>query len=188
MSDRDERPSLGVVLAGGFGVLAIVGFVVVLVFGATSEVRGGDRVEVVRGQDGPVVLAGRCSDQRVVSVSLSAGNGTLWRITSAKGSIQRRYPVGATPFDFTVDTPLTTAPTGAVRVEVGFEQEGDRTTDARTVDVGSLPTASPRLDAAAPPCGSRRLRPGALTALLFAGGALAVVVGYGAMVLRFVGK
>jgi hypothetical protein len=181
-----DRPSLGVVVAGGLGVLAIVAFVAVLLFGAESERRPGDRVEVVRTEDGVLVLAGRCAEQRVTEVGVLGGDGReLWRIRSAKGSIERRYPLGSVPDGFSTVTPLAADVEGRVVVEVGFDREGEASTDVRVVDLGALPDALPRLDDAAPPCGSRRLRPGALTALLFLGGAAAVVVGYIGMVVRY---
>jgi hypothetical protein len=186
VNEDAERPSLGVVVAGGVGVLAIVAFVAVLLFGATSDPRPGDRVEAVRSADGVLVLAGRCAEQRVTEVAVTGGDGrALWRIRSAKGSIERRYPLGALPDGFATVTPLAAPPQGRVVVEVGFDRAGEATTDARVVDVDRLPSALPNLDDAAPPCGSRRLRPGTSTALLFLAGAATVVAGYVGMVLRF---
>lgn len=181
-----DRPSLGVVVAGGIGVLAIVAFVAVLLFGATSDPRPGDRVEVVRSDAGVLVVAGRCAEQRVTEVGVLGGDGReLWRIRSAKGSIERRYPLGSAPHDFSTVTPLAAGVDGRVVVEVAFDREGEASTDARVVDLAALPRSLPPLEDAAPPCGSRRLRPGALTALLFLGGAAAVVVGYIGMIVRY---
>lgn len=186
MNEAPDRPSLGVVVAGGIGVLAIVAFVVVLLFGATSDPRPGERVEVVRTDAGVLVLAGRCAEQRVTEVAVVDGDGrTRWRIRSAKGSIERRYPLGTAPDGFDTVVPLAGPVGGRVVVEVAFDRSGEDTGDARMVDVDALPEALPRLDAAAPPCGARRLRPGTITALLFLGGAATVVAGYVGMLLRY---
>ncbi|MCU1375037.1 MAG: hypothetical protein JWO68_2323, partial [Actinomycetia bacterium] len=125
MSRRPDAPSLGVVVVGGLGVLAVLAFVGAVAFGGTSRSRPGDRVAVVRatGPAGIAVLAGRCLDQRVTAVTVIASDGTtLWRIESRKGSIERRYVVGAEPpLGFTSATGLTGRPTGRVRAEVTFD-------------------------------------------------------------------
>src|SRR5207253_221662 len=94
-----DAPSLGVVVAGGIGVLAVIAFVGALALGGSSRSRPGDRVAVVRtlGPAGIAVLAGRCLDQRVTAVAVVDGGTTIWRIESRKGSIERRYVVGAPP-------------------------------------------------------------------------------------------
>jgi hypothetical protein len=186
VSRRPDAPSLGVVVVGGLGVLAVVAFVAAVAFGGTSSSRPGDRVAVVRagGPAGIAVLAGRCLDQRVTAVTVIGSDGsTLWRVASRKGSIERRYLVGAeAPLGFTDVTGLTRRPTGRVRAEVTFE-EGDTTTvDARVVDVGDVRGEGQTLDEGAPACGGHE-GPGG-TALLFAIGAAFVVAGYVGMLLR----
>ena len=100
MSRPPDVPSAGVLIAGAIGVLAVVGFVIVLSVGASPTDAPGSRVRLVRA-DAPAgfaVLAGRCRDQRVLSVEVASADGaTLWRIESRKGSIERRYLVGAAP-------------------------------------------------------------------------------------------
>jgi hypothetical protein len=188
VSRRPDDPSLGVVVAGGLGVLAVLLFVGAVALGGTSGARPGDRVAVVRasGPAGIAVLAGRCLDQRVTSVEVVGGDGTtLWRIDSRKGSIERRYVVGAQPppLGFRPTLGLTGRPTGQVRAQVTFDEDGATTTDARVVDVGDLRGQGHTLDEGAPACGGHE-GPGRTTTVLFALGAAFVVAGYVGMLLR----
>jgi hypothetical protein len=186
VSRRPDAPSLGVVVVGGLGVLAVVAFVVFVAFGGSSRSLPGERVKVVRsgGPAGIAVLAGRCLDQRVTAVSVSGADGSeLWRIESRKGSIERRYVVGAPPpLEFHDVVGLVATPTGQVRAEVTFDDEGEPSADARVVDVDELPAQGDTLEEGAPACGGHE-GPGA-TALLFAAGALVVVAGYALMLTR----
>jgi hypothetical protein len=176
-----------VVVAGGIGVLAVVAFVAALALGGVSRSNPGDRVAVVRA-DGPAaiaVLAGRCLEQRVTAVTVLGSDGsTLWRIESAKGSIERRYVVGAEPppLGFREVTALAGRPTGRVRAEVTFDENDTTTVDARVVDVGDVRGQGHTLDEGAPACGGKE-GPGGTT-LLFAVGAAFVVAGYIGMLLR----
>jgi hypothetical protein len=174
------------VVAGGIGVLVVIAFVGAVALGGTSRSRPGDRVAVVAadGPAGVAVLAGRCLDQRVTAVTLIGADGTtLWRIESRKGSIERRYVVGAEPpLGFHAVTGLTARPTGPVRAEIAFDQDGTTTVDARVVDVGDLQGQGHALDEGAPACGGHE-GPGG-TAALFAIGAAFVVAGYIGMLLR----
>jgi hypothetical protein len=186
VSRRPDAPSIGVVIAGGLGVLAVIAFVGALALGGTSRSNPGDRVAVVRA-DGPAgiaVLAGRCLDQRVTAVTLLGSDGvTLWRIESRKGSIERRYVVGATPpLGFMRTTALSGRPTGRVRAEVTFDEDDTTTVDARVVDVGDVRGQGHTLDEGAPACGGHE-GPGGTT-LLFAVGAAFVLAGYVGMLLR----
>jgi len=187
VSRRPDAPSLGVVAAGGIGVLAVVAFVAALAFGGSSEPSPGERVRLVRADApaGIAVLAGRCLDQRVTAVEVDDEDGRpLWRIESEKGSIERRYLVGApAPFLFRDDIGLIARPRGRVRAAVTFADGGETTTDAVTVDVDGLPAEGGELERLPPPCGGRRDL--GATTLLFAAAALVVVVGYGVMLARF---
>jgi hypothetical protein len=176
-----------VVLAGGLGVLVVIAFVGAVALGGTSKRSPGDQVAVVRsdGPAGMTVLAGRCLDQRVKAVEVDGAAGTaLWRVESVKGSIERRYVVGALPpLGFHDVTPLAARPAGRVRASVELEQGDATTVDARVVDVAALPAEGHTLDEGAPACGGHE-GPGG-TALLFAVGAAFVVAGYVGMLLRF---
>lgn len=188
VSRRPDAPSPGVVVAGGVGVLAAIAFVGALAIGGTARSRPGDRVAVVRA-DGPAgiaVLAGRCLDQRVTAVDVIAGDGTtLWRIESTKGSIERRYVVGAEPpLGFRDVVGLIARPSGRVRAEVTFDQGGSDTTDARTVDVRAVGDQGATLAEGAPACGGHE-GPGGTT-LLFAVGAAFVLAGYLGMLARYI--
>ena len=81
-----ERPSLGVVLAGGFAVAVVLAFVGAVAFGGRVRSSPGERVDVVKGR-GPAgleILAGRCAEQRVTGVVLRSADGTvLWQVASA---------------------------------------------------------------------------------------------------------
>lgn len=175
-------------IAGAIGVVAVVGFVIVLSVGASPRDAPGSRVRIVRA-DGPAgfaVLAGRCRDQRVVSVEVDAADGTsLWRIESRKGSIERRYLVGAAPpLGFRDVTSLRTKPSGRVKATVAFERGGDPTVDRRVGDTAALPAEGDALRAPAPACGGHVGLGDA--APLFALAALLVVGGYVVMLVRAV--
>lgn len=187
MSRRPEPPSLGVVIAGGVGVLVVVAFVVALALGSSTRSTPGELVRVVPddGPGGIAVLAGRCLDQRVRSVTVSDLDGTvLWHIVSRKGSIDRRYPVGGgAPIGFDVEQPLAQLPTGTVEAEVVFLRDGEEVADARVVEVHRLPAEGDALASAPPACPSDG-GPGFTTVLFAVAGAF-VVAGYGLMLLRY---
>jgi hypothetical protein len=176
-----------VVVAGGIGVLVVIAFVGAVAVGGTGRRAPGEQVAVVRsgGPAGIAVLAGRCLDQRVTAVQVDGADGTtLWRVASVKGSIERRYVVGAEPpLGFEDVTGLTGRPSGRVRASVELEQGDTTTVDARVVDVANLPAQGHTLDGGAPACGGRE-GPGG-TALLFAVGAAFVLAGYVGMLVRF---
>jgi hypothetical protein len=191
VTPRDDRPSLGIVVVAGIGVLAVLGFVAAVALGGHTVERPGDRVAVVAGSGpaGATVLAARCLDERVTRITVSPVPSTgapasgvsapSWEIRSVKGSIERSYALGGSPPDgFTTVTPFDGA-TGRVEVAVTFDRfEDGSTLDARTVDLAHLPAASSeRLSSAAPaPCGGRTNL--GFTNVLFALGALVVVLTY----------
>lgn len=184
---RADRPSAGVLLAGGVGVVAVVAFVAALAVGTQARETPGELVRLVRaeGPAGVAVLAGRCLDQRVLGVAVADADGAVrWRISSRKGSIERRFVVGATPppLGFEVTQPLEGDLPGVVRATVVFARDGERRTDERSASVASLRSESDELAAGAPACGDDA-RPGA-TVVLFGLAAALVVAGYGLMVWR----
>jgi hypothetical protein len=169
-------------------VVAVVGFVVVLSVGASPKDAPGSRVRVVRA-DAPAgfaVLAGRCREQRVVSVDVAAADGaTVWRIESRTGSIERRYPVGAAPpLGFRDVVQFRDRPDGRVRATVIFDRDGATTTDTLVADVASLPEQGDALAESTPGCGGH-VGLGDATPL-FAVAALLVVGGYVVMLVRAV--
>ena len=174
---RAEAPTPGVLVAGGVGVLAVIGFVAAVVFGGEARAQPGDRVALAATEEGPVLVAGRCEDERVTAVELKAPDGpTLWRITSAKGSITRRYVVGGeVPVGFETVTPFQGLPEGHLEAVVEIDRD---LVDRRVV-------AQPLADTAqvAPPCG--RSQDLGAVAVLFVAGALLVVTAYAAMVWRW---
>ena len=135
---------------------------------------------------GFAVLAGRCRDQRVLSVEVTAADGpSLWRIESRKGSIERRYLVGAAPpLGFRDVVLLHTKPSGRVRATVAFDRDGKTTTDTRVVDTASLPAEGDVLSRPTPGCGGHVGLGGATP--LFAVAAVVVVGGYVVMLVRAV--
>ena len=173
-------------LAGGIGVVAVVAFVAALAAGSRATETPGELVRLVRadGPAGVAVLAGRCLDQRVVDVAVRDVDGALrWRVSSRKGSIERRFVVGAPPpLGFDVVQPLDGSLDGVVRATVEFERDGDRRADVRAAPVASLRPEADELAAGAPACGDDG-RPGA-TVVLFALAAALVVAGYALMVWR----
>jgi hypothetical protein len=168
--------------------VVVVAFVAAVAFGARSRSTPGAHVDVVRGTGpaGIVVIAGRCSEQRVTGVAVRAADGApLWQISSAKGSIERRYVVGGDPpLGFATVTALRARPAGRLRAEVRFDRDGAGTRDVHPFDAAALRPPAVRLGDAAPPCEGRQ-GPGA-TAWLFAVGAAFVVAGYAGMLRRFV--
>lgn len=179
MSPQADAPSTGVLLAGAVGVLVVVGFVAAVALGGEAQVRPGDRVELVSGE-GPAsleVLAGRCEDERVTAVELRAPQGpTLWRIASSTGSITRRYVVGGDPpFDFTTTAPLQPLPEGPLEAVVEI--------DGETVDSETFVPPLAGEGSAAGPCGRSQDLGGVV--LLFAAGALLVVIAYAGMIRRW---
>jgi hypothetical protein len=187
VSRRPDVPGAGVLIAGAIGVIAVVGFVLVLTVGGTPSDAPGSRVRVVRADSpsGFAVLAGRCRDQRVTSVEVDTADGApLWRIDSRKGSIERRYLVGAAPpLGFADTTRLAGRPAGTVRAKVSFERDGETSTDTRLVDTGALPEEGGTLAGAAPSCGHHVGLGDA--APLFGVAAALVVAGYVMMLVRF---
>lgn len=176
---RADAPSLGVVLAGGIGVLAIVAFVAALALGGGSERTPGEKVALLRTDAGLEVLAGRCRDERVVAVEVRAGDEVRWRVESDKGSIERRFPVGGEPpFGFRAAVPLEGPLPDEVVVAATFDGPDGELTDAALL----APGAGVDLGEAAPPCGGS-VEVGA-TVLLFAAAAALVVGGYVVMVAR----
>ena len=167
----------------------VVAFVAAVIFGSRPERSPGDLVAVARsaGPAGITIVAGRCHEQRVVRVRLSVvGGSTLWEIRSDRGSIDRRYVVGAEPppLDFVEVTPLRGVPAGLARAEVTFARDGhDDQTDSTVVDPGDIEESPPPLGDAAPPCASDG-GPGPVTSVLFAVGALVMVAGYATMLVR----
>lgn len=176
-------------IAGAIGVVAVVGFVVVLTVGGTPSDTPGSRVRIARAASpaGFAVLAGRCRDQRVTSVEVAAATpdgGTLWRIESRKGSIERRFLVGsAPPLGFADVVRLTTKPAGRVRAKVTFEHGDETTTDRRAVDTAALDEEGRTLASPAPSCGGHVGLGDA--APLFGVAAALVVAGYVMMLVRF---
>ena len=168
-------------------MVAVVGFVIVLSVGGTPANAPGARVRVVPADSpaGFAVLAGRCRDQRVTSVEVAAPDGAvLWRIESRKGSIDRRYLVGAAPpLGFADAVRLTTRPSGTVRAKVTFERDDEVTTDGRLVDTAALREEGVTLASAAPSCGGHLGLGDA--APLFGVAAALVVAGYVLMLVRF---
>jgi hypothetical protein len=187
VSRRPDAPSLGVVLVGGVGVLVVIAFVGAVALGGTSKQTPGEQVAVVRsdGPGGIAVLAGRCLDERVKAVEVDDADGTrLWRVESVKGSIERRYVVGAEPpLGFDAVTTLAARPAGRVRASIELEEGDTVTVDSRMVDMAGLPAEGELLDGGAPACAGRE-GPGG-TAVLFAIGAAFVLAAYVGMLLRF---
>ena len=175
-------------IAGAIGVVAVVGFVIVLSVGASPADAPGSRVRIVQASSpaGFAVLAGRCRDQRVTSVAVNAADGAeLWRIESRKGSIERRYLVGAAPpLGFRDVRQLRSKPAGRVHAIVAFDREGEASTDERDADTASLPPEGGALADPAPACGSHVGLGGATP--LFAAAAVLVVGGYLVMLVRAV--
>ncbi|MEA3018724.1 MAG: hypothetical protein QOI47_248 [Actinomycetota bacterium] len=166
------------VLTGGFGVLVVVAFVGAVALGRGDAMAPGDRVAMATTAHpiGLVVLVGRCPDERVRAVELRAPGGPpLWRITSARGGIDRHFAVGQDPppFGFSTVTKLGALPPGPLEVEVTI----DDVVDAEQFDPAHLDHEV----AVRAPCGHGL---GAVP-IVFALGALGVIVAYGSMVRRF---
>lgn len=182
------------VVAGGFGVLVVLWFVAALaVAGEPSEASPGDRVAV---GDGPTVLAFRCLDERVTMVELQGPGGEpLWRIRSRKGSIDRRYRVGAPPLGFVEEVaPVPSLPAEVVAVVELDGELTDRTAFRPQVAVGDggVLYRGVRVDAADAEARARAVAGCAEAgrdlqgpALVFAVAALGVVATYGLLVSRW---
>ena len=117
----------------GLGVLVVIAFVSLVGAGGRVRELPGDKVGLYRG-DGPaaiVILAGRCAEQRVLSVELAGPEGPRWRVTSAKGTIARRFVVGtALPVGVVEELPFAPPPPEQVVARVRFlEDDGSVTTD-----------------------------------------------------------
>lgn len=176
-------------VAGGVGVLVVLAFVAFVAAGSRRTEVAGERVAVVEADEGAgvAVLAGRCADQRVLAVALSAPDGrVLWRAAAPKGSIERRWVVdGDLPVGATEEVPLSAPLPDRVTASVVLRHAGQgEIADARPVDLRELPEA-PDLGSAAPACG-RSAELGRGTSLLFVAGAGVVVLGYAVMVVRWV--
>jgi hypothetical protein len=152
-------------------VLAVVLFVVVLVAGDLVTPPVGARVRVALGAGGPAVLVGRCLEQRVTSIVLTdPGGRRLWRFDDDAGSIDRHYRVDA-------ELPTTGTILATVTYDRGSPARAAIAADHLPLDPG-LPRGTP------PPCaGTRRLQPSTFLLLL---GGFAVVIAYGAMLVRLV--
>jgi hypothetical protein len=164
-----ERPSLGVLVAGGVGVLAVLAFVIGVALNDLTVPSVGRRVELTRGPAGVVVLVGRCLQQRVTSIVVANADGaTLWRYSLPNGSIDRHFAVAA-----------AMPPEGPVTATVTFDHGAPARERA---DLGSLPFDPGPPIGTPPPCaGHRGLQPATFAFVL---GALLVVGGYGVMVVR----
>jgi hypothetical protein len=175
-----EVPSLAIVVTGGVGVLVVIAFVAGVVLGRTGEAEPGDRVGIGRVEEGLVVFAARCEDERVRAVEVrTPGGAPLWRIESDKGTIDRDFLVGGEPPAFFVtavrlEGPL---PSGALEAEVTV----DDVVDARRFD----PAALEEGEGFGVSCDDDGDGLG-LVSLLFVAGAAGVIAAYGAMVLRYV--
>jgi len=168
-------PSTGVVVTGALAVLVVIMFVASVAFGAEAREEPGDRVALVRDDEGYAVLVGRCDDERVRTIELrSPDETTLWRVESENGSFERRFVVGAPAFGFAETVPLQPLGDGEVEVFV----EIDDVVDGEVVDVGSIGEDA-SVGAA---CGDSSV--GAV-GWVFALGAGFVVASYGAMLLRY---
>jgi hypothetical protein len=173
-----EVPSLGIIVTGGVGVLVVIAFVAGIVLGRTGEPEPGDRVGIGRDDQGLVVFAARCEDERVSAVEVrTPGGPPLWRIESEKGTIDRRFLVGGEPPAFfatavALDEPL---PAGALEAEVTV----DDVVDARRFD----PAALEEGESFGVSCDDSGL---GLLPVVFVIGALAVIAAYVAMVSRYV--
>lgn len=117
------------VVAGGFGVLAVLWFVAALaVAGRPPAPQPGDRVAVASGG---TIHAFRCRAERVTLVELLGPDGEpVWRIRSRKGSIDRRYVVGGeVPLGFVEEVPSSAGVPDEATAVVEFDGESrDRTT------------------------------------------------------------
>jgi hypothetical protein len=188
LSRRPEAPSLGVLAVSGLGVLAVLVFVAVLVFGDVDDAPV-DRLTAVRsgGPAGLTVIVGRCGDQRVTTMEVATPDGTArWRIASDKGSIERRYVVGAdAPVDFNTVVPYMGDADERVIARATIRRAGHPTEIHRaTFDVDDLRTEEPDLGASAPTCPDSADI--GVVGVLFIAVAAVVVSGYVAMVARAV--
>jgi hypothetical protein len=174
-----DVPSLGIIVTGGIGVLVVIAFVAGVLLGRTGEAEPGDRVGIGRTDDGTlVVFAARCEDERVRAVEVrTPGGPPAWRIESDKGTIDRRFVVGAEPPAFfatrvALDGPL---PDGVLEAEVTI----DDVVDARPFDPAALEDG----ESFGVSCDDGDL---GLVPIVFVLGAMGVIGAYLAMVARFV--
>lgn len=200
---RVDPPSLGMVAAGGVGVLVVVAFVAAVALGGRTQAGGpGGRVAVGRadGAGAVAVFVPRCRDERVTAVEVSeAGGRPLWRIASRKGSIDERYVVGATPppLGFDVEVALRgplpgSALVAAVTVEGEREVRDSVGFTTASVPVGDVLHRGERLDLArfsaralaAASCPESRSDL-TTTTVVFGLGAAMVVAAYGLVVSRW---
>jgi hypothetical protein len=175
---RADAPTLGVIVTGGVGVLVVIAFVAGIALGRTGEPEPGDRVGIGQVDEGLVVFAARCEDERVRAVEVRAPGGSpLWRIESDKGTIDRRFLVGGEPPPFfaTVVELDGALPIGMLEAEVTV----DDVVDARRFD----PAALEEGESFGVSCDDSGL---GLLPVVFVLGALAVIAAYGTMVSRYV--
>lgn len=171
-------PSTGVVIAGALAVAVVVLFVMSVVVGTTSRPEPGDRVAVARSDDaatGYEVVVGRCDDERVRAIAVLDQQGApLWRVEAAKGSFERRFPLGEAAFGFAEVVPLRGLPDGKVEVTVAVGDD----VDAEVIDLRDVGDDV----AVGASCGGSSV---GSVGWLFAAGAAVVVLSYGAMLFRY---
>lgn len=202
MADTEgvAAPSLGMVAAGGVGVLVVLAFVAAVALGGrTGPAEPGARVAVGRADASGAlaVFVPRCPDERVTAVEVAGEGGQdLWRIASRKGSIDERYVVGAAPpLGFEVEVPLQ-APLPSSRLVASVTVD-DEVSDATAFTFASVPEGdvlhqddavdiasfqAMALSAASCPGSGTDRR---VTTVLFGSGAIVVVGAYGLMVSRW---
>jgi len=196
-------PSLAMVAAGGVGVLVVIAFVAAVALGGRTPAAGpGQRLGVGRAdaEGALAVFVPRCRDDRVKVVEVAvAGGDVLWRIASRKGSIDERYEVGAdAPLGFEVEVPLgSPLPDVPLVAAMGVDGEAGEVRDLLDFSRGAVPeegvvTAGGDVGVAsfqgralaAADCPESRSDIGSTT-VVFALGALLVVVSYFIMVSRW---
>jgi hypothetical protein len=176
-----------VLAVSGIGVLVVISFVAALAFSDVDDDPPVDRLTAVASSApaGLTVIVGRCREQRVVDLEVSSTDGkTLWRVTSEKGSIERRYEVGSDPpVEFLTVVPYDGQAEPRLEARATIRRPGHATEIHRaSFDVARLDTGEPNLGDSAPPCpDSADL---GLVVILFVVGAAVVVGGYAAMVMR----
>lgn len=164
---------------GGIGVLVVLAFVAAVALGRQARTEPGDRVRVAANVEPgrpPVVFVGRCPDERVRAVEVRVPDGeTLWRVESARGTVNRAFVIGDEPppfFETVVEgRPL---PEGELEAEVQVDDIVDR----ERFD----PAALERGGGIGVACGDSDL---GLVPLLFLVGAAGVLGGYVSMVARY---
>lgn len=180
MRPAGDVPTLGVLVTGGIGVLVVLAFVGGLALGRQSRIQPGDRVAVAAPTEPgrpPVVFVGRCPDERVRAVEIRVPDGeTLWRVESARGTIDRAFIVGEEPpAFFATVVEARPFPPGELEVLAQVDDTLDRERfDPAVLRQGEGPGVA---------CGDSDL---GLVPLLFLVGAAGVVAAYAAMVMRYV--